>query len=33
MENALKKKDELLQKYPRVLIRDNATREEKSYTA
>ena len=32
MENALKKKDELLQKYPRVLIRDNATREEKSYT-
>lgn len=33
MENALKKKDELLQKYPRVLIRDNATREAKSYTA
>ena len=31
MENALKKKDELLLKYPRVLIRDNATREEKSY--
>lgn len=32
MEKALKRKDELLQKYPRVLIRDNATREEKSYT-
>ena len=31
MENALKKKDELLLKYPRVVIRDNATREETSY--
>lgn len=33
MENALKKKGELLQKYPRVVIRDNATREETSYTS
>lgn len=33
MKNALKKKDELLLKYPRVVIRDNATREEKSYTS
>lgn len=33
MESALKKKDELLLKYPRVVIRDNATREEKSYTS
>lgn len=31
MEGALVKKDELLKKYPRVVIRDNATREEKSY--
>lgn len=31
METALKRKDELLLKYPRVVIRDNATREEKSY--
>lgn len=28
MENALKRKDELLLKYPRVMIRDNATRKE-----
>lgn len=33
MENALKRKNELLLKYPRVVIRDNATREEKSYTS
>lgn len=33
MESAIKKKDELLQKYPRVVIRDNATRKEVSYTA
>ena len=32
MERALKKKDEFLQKYPRVVIRDNATREETSYS-
>lgn len=32
MENALKRKDELLQKYPRVVIWDNATREETSYS-
>lgn len=32
MERALKKKDELLQKYPRVVIRDNATRVETSYS-
>lgn len=31
MESALEKKDELLKKYPRVVIRDNATREETSY--
>ncbi len=31
MESALKKKDEFLKKYPRVVIRDNATREETSY--
>ena len=28
METALKKKDELLEKYPQVVIRDNATRKE-----
>ena len=28
MENALKRKDELLEKYPQVVIRDNATRME-----
>lgn len=28
MESALKKKDELLDKYPSVIVRDNATREE-----
>lgn len=28
MEDALKKKDELLQKYPEIIIRDNATRME-----
>ena len=33
MESAMKKKDELLQKYQRVVIRDNATRKEASYTA
>lgn len=32
MEDALKKKDELLKTFPRVVIRDNATREEKSYS-
>lgn len=31
MESALKKKDELLNKYPSVIIRDNATREERVY--
>lgn len=31
MESALKKKDELLNKYLSVIIRDNATREEKVY--
>lgn len=32
MERALKKKDELLQKYPRIVIRDNASRKETSYS-
>lgn len=32
MEKALKRKDEFLRHYPRVVIRDNATREEKSYS-
>lgn len=31
MEAALKKKDELLKKYPKVAVRDNATRKEKIY--
>lgn len=31
MESALKKKDELLDKYPSVIVRDNATREETVY--
>lgn len=31
MEDALKKKDELLKEYPCVVIRDNATRKETSY--
>lgn len=31
MEVALKKKDELLKKYPKVAVRDNATRKEKVY--
>ncbi len=31
MERALKKKDELLEKYPQVVVRDNATRKEKRY--
>ncbi len=31
MESALEKKAELLKKYPCVVIRDNATREETSY--
>lgn len=31
MESALKKKDELLNKYPSVIVRDNATRQEKVY--
>lgn len=31
MEAALKKKDELLKKYPRVTVRDNATRKVKEY--
>ena len=31
MENALEKKDELLKKYPQVVVRDNATRKEKIY--
>lgn len=31
MEAALKKKEELLRKYPKVIIRDNATRKEKVY--
>lgn len=29
MEAALKRKDELLKKYPKVIVRDNATRKEK----
>lgn len=32
MESALKRKDGLLKKYPKVIVRDNATREEKIYT-
>ena len=31
MEAALKKKDELLMKYNKVIVRDNATRKEKIY--
>ncbi len=31
MERALKKKDELLEKYPQVVVRDNVTRKEKRY--
>ena len=31
MENALKRKDELLKKYPQVVIRDNATRKERVF--
>ena len=31
MEAALKRKDELLKKYPKVIVRDNATRKEKIY--
>lgn len=31
MERALKKKDELLEKYPQVSVRDNATRKETIY--
>lgn len=31
MERALKRKDELLEKYPEVVIRDNATRKEKIF--
>lgn len=31
MENALKRKDELLKKYPQVAVRDNATRKEKVF--
>ena len=31
MESALKKKDELLKKYPQVAVRDNATRKERIY--
>lgn len=33
MEGAIEKKDILLREYPRIVIRDNATREEKSYTS
>lgn len=32
MASALEKKDELLEKYPQVAVRDNATRKEKVYT-
>ena len=32
METALKKKDELLEKYLQVVIRDNATRKEKYFS-
>ncbi len=31
MEVALKKKDELLKEYPKVVVRDNATQKEKIY--
>ncbi len=31
METALHRKDELLKKYPQVVVRDNATRKEKMY--
>ena len=31
MESALKRKDELLKKYPQVVVRDNATRKEKIF--
>ncbi len=31
MEAALKRKDELLMKYNKVIVRDNETREEKIY--
>lgn len=32
MEGAVKRKEELLNKFPHVLVRDNATREEKTYS-
>ncbi len=32
MEAALKRKDELLKKYPKAVVRDNATRKEKIYS-
>ena len=32
MEVALKRKDELLEKHPQVIVRDNATRKEKVFT-
>ena len=32
MERALKQKDALLERYPGVVIKDNATRKEKIYT-
>lgn len=32
MEDALNRKDDLLKKYPKVVIRDNATREEKHFS-
>lgn len=31
MEAALKRKDDLLKKYNKVIVRDNATRKEKIY--
>ena len=31
MEAALKRKDELLKKYPQAVVRDNATRKEKIF--
>ena len=31
MEQALEKKEELLKKYPQVVVRDNATRKEKIF--
>ena len=33
MESAMQKKDELLKRYPQVVVRDNATRKEKIYKA